>query len=171
MTRIARLKVADNNVSAPNNPGGFAAEGLRVSAGNANSANDQVYLNIFGNTSAGQNGVSVIGVRKQGINPAVNVFVIFDNGTLPGSSLASPPTNAQVQSFINANNPNGNGTDIISGSGFVKTRPKHHLSTTPCAESGNYIAYCPDAMITRRSDYGKILPRRAMQPSAFNVLN
>jgi hypothetical protein len=39
---------------------------------------------------------------------------------LPGSPLTSPPTNANVMNFINANNPNGNGTDIISGSGFVR---------------------------------------------------
>jgi hypothetical protein len=91
-----------------------------VDAGNASSANDQVYLNIFGNTSAGQNGASGIGIRKQGTTPATNVFGIFDSGTLPGSPLASPPSNTQVVNFINANNPNGNGTDIINGSGFVK---------------------------------------------------
>jgi hypothetical protein len=117
---IARFKVADNNVSAPNDVGSFATEGIRVDAGNANSANDQVYLNIFGNTSAGQNGAGGIAIRKQGTNPAVNVFGIFDPGTLPGSPLASPPSNTQVMNFINANNPNGNGTDIINGSGFVK---------------------------------------------------
>src|SRR5262249_40583844 len=117
---IARLKIAGNNVSAPNDVGGFATEGIRVDAGNANSANDQVYFNISGNTSAGQNGASRIGIRKQGTNRAVNVFGIFDNGTLPGSPLANTPSNTDVINFINANNPNGNGTDIISGSGFVK---------------------------------------------------
>jgi hypothetical protein len=119
-TGIARFKIANNNVGTPVNAGGTAREGIRVDAGNASSANDQVYLNIFGNTSAGSNGAGGIGIRKQGTNAAVNVFGIFDSGTLPGSPLTSPPTNANVMNFINANNPNGNGTDIISGSGFVR---------------------------------------------------
>jgi hypothetical protein len=102
------------------NSGGTVREGIRVDAGNTASANDSVYLNIFGNTSVGSNGAGGIGIRKQGTDPTVNVFGIFDSGTLPGSPLASPPSNPQVVTFINANNPNGNGTDIISGSGFVR---------------------------------------------------
>ena len=117
---IARFKIADNDVSAPNDTGGFATEGIRVDAGNAASADDQVYLNIFGNTSAGQNGAGGIGIRKQGTVATVNVFGIFDPGTLPGSPLASSPSDTQVTTFINANNSNGGGTDIIAGSGFVK---------------------------------------------------
>jgi hypothetical protein len=116
----AKFKIANSNVSAPVNAGGTAREGIRVDAGNAASANDSVFLNIFGNTSAGSNGAGGIGVRKQGTNPAINVFGIFDPGTLPGSPLASPPSNTQVMNFINANNPQGNGTDIISGDGFVR---------------------------------------------------
>jgi hypothetical protein len=67
-----------------------------------------------------QNGALGIALAKQGTNPAVNVFGIFDNGTMPGSPLASPPSNAQVVTFINANNPNGGGAEIINGSGFVR---------------------------------------------------
>jgi hypothetical protein len=117
---IARLKVVGNTVSAPNDVGSFATDGIQVNAGNANSVNDQVYLNLVGNISAGQNGALGIGLSKQGINPAVNVFGIFDSGTLPGSQLPSSPSNAQVVSFTNANNPGAGGAEIISGSGFVK---------------------------------------------------
>jgi hypothetical protein len=116
----ARLKVADNNVSAPTDVGSFATDGISILAGNANSVNDSVYLNIFGNTSAGQNGGLGIQLQKQGTNLAINVFGIFDNGTMAGSPLASPPTNAQVVTFVNANNPNGGGAEIVAGSGFVK---------------------------------------------------
>jgi hypothetical protein len=112
----AKFKIADNNVSAPVNAGGFAAEGIRVDAGNAASANDSVFLNIFGNTSAGSNGAGGIGLRKQGTNAAVNVFGIFDSDT----GLTNNPTNTDVVNFVNSLNPNGNGTDIISGSGFVR---------------------------------------------------
>jgi hypothetical protein len=112
----AKLKIADNNVSAPVNAGGVAAEGIRVDAGNAASANDSVFLNIFGNTSAGSNGAGGIGLRKQGTNPAINVFGIFDSDT----GLPNSPTNSDVVNFVNSLNPNGNGTDIINGSGFVR---------------------------------------------------
>src|SRR5258708_14476142 len=73
----AKFKIADNTVSAPVNVGGIASEGIRVDAGNASSANDSVFLNIYGNTSAGRNGAARIAVRKQGTNPASNVFAIF----------------------------------------------------------------------------------------------
>jgi hypothetical protein len=112
----ARLKIADNNVSAPNDVGSFATDGIQITAGNANSINDSVYLNIFGNTSAGQNGALGIALSKQGTNPAVNVFGIFDSDT----GLPNSPTNTQVVNFVNSLNPNGGGAEIINGSGFVR---------------------------------------------------
>ncbi|TPJ79051.1 right-handed parallel beta-helix repeat-containing protein [Mesorhizobium sp. B2-6-2] len=121
-TGILDLKIANNNVGAPVNVGGTAREGIRVDAGNATSVNDQVFLNIFGNTSAGSNGAAGIGLRKQGTNPAVNVFGLYD--AVGGPALQDPPTNTNVQDFINALNPSGNGTDIISGSGFVSDTTK-----------------------------------------------
>jgi hypothetical protein len=47
-------------------------------------------------------------VRKQGTNAAVDIFSI--------SGISASPSNAQVQAFINTQNPMGGGTDIISGS-------------------------------------------------------
>ena len=51
-----------------------------------------VYLNIFGNTSAGHNGAGGIGFRKQGTNAAVNVFGIFDSGTYRAVRRVRRPT-------------------------------------------------------------------------------
>jgi hypothetical protein len=96
--------------------GSFATDGIQINAGNANSVNDQVYLNIFGNTSAGQNGALGIALAKQGTNPAANVFGIFDSDT----GLPNNPTNTDVVNFVNSLNPNGGGAEIISGSGFVR---------------------------------------------------
>jgi large repetitive protein len=116
----ARFKIADNNVSAPVNAGGFAAEGIRVDAGNASMGdNDSVFLNIFRNTTAGSNGAAGIGLRKQGSVSTINVFGIFD--APGGPTLPSSPSNTDVQTFVNALNPaSSGGTDIISGSGFVR---------------------------------------------------
>jgi large repetitive protein len=113
---IARLEVADNDVSAPTDVGSFATDGIQIQAGNGNSANDQVYLNIFGNTSAGQNGALGIALAKQGDVSTVNVFGIFDSDT----GLPNNPTNTDVVNFVNSLNPNGGGAEIISGSGFVR---------------------------------------------------
>jgi hypothetical protein len=89
-TGTARLKVADNTAAAPVNAGGVAAQGIRVDAGNAKSANDSVFLNIRGNTSAGSNGASGIGVRKQGTVSTTNVFGIFDAPGDPTTLRANP---------------------------------------------------------------------------------
>lgn len=115
---IFDLKIANNNVSAPVNAGGSARQGIRVDAGNASSANDQVFLNIFGNTSAGSNGAAGIGVRKQGTNSAVNVFGLYD--AAGGPVLPASPTNTDIQNFINALNAAGGGTDIINGSNYQR---------------------------------------------------
>ncbi|MBV9602565.1 MAG: hypothetical protein JOZ87_37690, partial [Chloroflexi bacterium] len=109
----ANLKIAGNTVAAPVNAGGTAREGIRVDAGNATSANDTVCLNMSGNTSAGSNGAAGLGVRKQGTVATTNVFGIQG---IP----QNPPANTDVMNFLNAQNPNGNGTDIISGSNYVQ---------------------------------------------------
>ncbi len=112
-TGTANFKVANNNVGAAVNAGGTAREGIRVDAGNAVSVDDSVCLNMSGNTSAGSNGASGLGVRKQGTNPTINDFGIQG---IP----QNPPTNTDVATFLNTQNPSGNGTDIISGSGYVQ---------------------------------------------------
>jgi hypothetical protein len=68
---LLKVSVKNNNVAAPLvGP----RPGIRVDAGRANG-NSAVCLDISGNTSAG-NGMSGIGLRKQGIDPAINKFGI-----------------------------------------------------------------------------------------------
>ncbi len=106
---IAKMKIANNTVAAPL---GGVRPGIRVDAGNNAASNDTVCLNISGNSSAGSGGSEGIGIRKQGTNPAVNVFGI--QGVVPAS-----PTIAQAESFIDGQNPAGGGTFTINGDGFV----------------------------------------------------
>jgi hypothetical protein len=115
---IAKLKIANNSVAAPINAGGFAAAGIRVDAGNSSSADDRVYLNIFANTSAGSNGAEGIGIRKQGSVSTTNDFGIFD--AAGGPTLNSPPTNTEVETFLEALNPAGGGAFIVNGSSFQR---------------------------------------------------
>ena len=110
-TGAANLKIANNNVSTPVNAGGTARQGIRVDAGNASSADDSMCLNITGNTSAGSNGAAGIGLRKQGTVAGTNDFGI--KGITP-----NPPTNTDVQNWVNGLNTGG--TDIINGSNFVQ---------------------------------------------------
>jgi HYR domain/Bacterial Ig domain len=123
------LKVANNTVAAPINVGGAARQGIRVDAGNSSTADDAVCLNIFGNTSVGSNGATGIGLRKQGTVPTTNDFGIQG---IP----QNPPTNTDVVNYVNAQNPTGGGTTIISGSGFVQcgTAPAS-IAPEPMAKS------------------------------------
>ncbi|MEW5928320.1 MAG: cadherin-like domain-containing protein [Gemmatimonadota bacterium] len=102
-----RVRVQNNTVAAPLS--GFRP-GIRIDSGST-LGNTTVCLNASGNTSAGSGGAAGIGVRKQGTNPAVNVFGI--------SGIGSPsPTNADVVAYLNGQNPAGSGTLILSGSGY-----------------------------------------------------
>jgi hypothetical protein len=105
------LRLFGNSVAAPTN-NGSGREGIRVDAGAGGSVDDAVCLDISGNTSAGSNGAGGIGLRKQGAVATINDF------GLQGIGIVSP-TNAQVISFVNSQNPAGGGTDIIAGSNFV----------------------------------------------------
>jgi uncharacterized repeat protein (TIGR01451 family) len=141
----ADLTITNNNVAAPNDVGSFATEGIRVDAGNASSANDQVNLSISGNASAGQNGASGIGVRKQGTVATTNVFGLVG---IP----QNPPSNTDVQNFINAQNPSGGGTDIISGSSYVQgsftVLPTSPLTVSPNALSAATVGSAVNQTIT-----------------------
>lgn len=117
-TGIARFKIDGNTVGAPVNATGTARQGIRIDAGNGSSINDSVYLNIFNNTSAGSNGASGIGVRKQGSVLAINDFGLYD--AAGGPSLNALPSNADIQTFINALNPAGNGTDVLGGPNYSR---------------------------------------------------
>jgi len=107
---MLRLKVQNNTVAAPLS--GFR-QGIRVDAGNAASLDDNVCLNISGNTSAGSGGATGIGLRKQGTNAVVNDFGLHGLGSSP----AGTPT---VESYVDAQNPAGGGTTLLSAtSGFT----------------------------------------------------
>jgi large repetitive protein len=109
---IFDLTLKNNNFAAPL---GGVRQGIIVRSGNNTSGEDAtVYLDISGNTSAGtaSTGAMGIGLRKQGTSTTVNVFAIEDmtgNGATPN-----------VESYVNAANPSGGGTLLISAtSGFT----------------------------------------------------
>jgi hypothetical protein len=117
-TGTAKLKIANNSVGAPVNAGGAATRGIRVDAGDAASLDDAVFLNIFSNTSAGSNGGAGLGVFKMGNAGPQNDFGIYD--ATGGPTLLTNPSNGNVATFINALNPSGGGTDIISGNNYQR---------------------------------------------------
>ena len=110
---VFKLKIQSNSVSTPVNAGGTARQGIRVDAGNASSADDSVCLHILGNTTVGSNGAAGIGVRKQGAVATTNDFGVQ---TVP----QNPPSNTDIQNYINSQNPGSTGTDIISGSNYAQ---------------------------------------------------
>jgi hypothetical protein len=105
------VTIKTNTVAAPLTG---VRQGIRVDAGNTQSADDAVCLDISGNTSApsvGQPAALGIGLRKQGTNPTVNDFGI------EGMAATSTPG---VEAFVNGQNPAGGGTLLISAtSGFT----------------------------------------------------
>ncbi len=103
-----RVKLQNNTVAAPLSG---VRPGIRIDSGSP-LGNTTVCLNASGNTSAGSGGTAGIGVRKQGSNPAVNVFGISGIGT-------PTPTNADVVAHLNGQNPAGGGTVVLSGSGYA----------------------------------------------------
>ena len=132
------VTIANNNVAAPSEDG---ASGIFVQAGDGASSTDSIFLKIFGNTSAG-NGVAGIGLAKEGADPRVNVFGIFDGPG--GPRLSIPPTNADVQTFVAALNPLGNGATVVAGDHFVKFdtdgAPNHFGPFPPVAVPLNVVA-------------------------------
>jgi hypothetical protein len=101
------IAVKSNTVAAPL---GGVRPGIRVDAGNATGDND-VCLDISGNTSAGSGGSQGIGLRKQGTSTTVNAFGIEG---LPADGTPN------IENYVNGQNPAGNGTLLISAtSGFT----------------------------------------------------
>jgi hypothetical protein len=103
-----KAKIQNNTVAAALS-GDY---GIRVDSGNSVGGSATVCLNLANNTSSALSPFTGIGLRKQGTNPAINVFGI--SGITP-----TPPTNADVVNFENAQNAAGGGTQVINGSGFV----------------------------------------------------
>jgi hypothetical protein len=101
--------VTNNIVAAPLNG---IRNGIRVDSGNG-TGNNNVCLQISGNTSAGSGGATGIGLRKQGTDPAVNVFSINGMSTATGTP--------DVETYVNSLNPLGGGTTLLSATtGFTE---------------------------------------------------
>lgn len=103
-----RLKAQNNVVTAP-----LVANrnGVRVDSGSA-AGDTTLCLNMSGNTSAGSGVNQGLGVRKQGTVAGTNEFGIHN--------LSPSPANpAQTVTFLNAANPAGGGTDVISGDNYL----------------------------------------------------
>ena len=111
---ILKVKIQNNTVAAPL---GGVRPGIRVDAGNgAVGADDDVCMNMSGNTSAGSGGSQGLGLRKQGTSTTVNAFGI---NALPAGSTATP----LVEAYINGLNPAGGGTLLISATSGFSTCP------------------------------------------------
>ena len=101
-----RADIQGNTVAAPL---AGVRQGIRIDSGST-LGNTSVCLNIAGNTSAGAGGALGIGLRKQGVNPAVNAFAV--------QGMAATATPA-VEAFVSGQNPSGGGTQLLSAtSGF-----------------------------------------------------
>jgi len=102
------VRVSGNIVQAPLGLG--TATGILVRSGSALSTDNAVCLDIFGNTSAGENGGIGIGLRKEGSAATTNDFGIA------GMAVSSTP---DVEAFVAALNANGGGVSLPSAtSGF-----------------------------------------------------
>jgi hypothetical protein len=106
-TGSLKATITNNTVAAPLSG---IRSGIRVDAGGT-SGNVALCLQLSGNTAAGSGGATGIGLRKQGTNSAINVY-----GIVGMSATASPA----VEAYVNAQNPAGGGTTLVSAtSGFT----------------------------------------------------
>jgi len=103
------LRITNNTVAAPL---GGTRPGIRVDAGNDVTDDNDVRLEIAGNTTGGSNGSAGIGVRRQGTDAAApldNEFGI--EGLSP-----SPANETQTENHISSLNPNSAlGTGALGG--------------------------------------------------------
>jgi hypothetical protein len=123
------ITVKNNTVAAPlsGNRQGILVQSNAVAAGNTT-----LCLDILGNTSAGSGVATGIGLRKQGTNPAVNVF-----GIEGMAATASPG----VEAFVNGQNPAGGGTTLTMGtSGFANCSSAPVAMNMPLANSQDELA-------------------------------
>lgn len=103
-----RSKIQNNTVAAPL---GGVRPGIRVDSGNATAGSDEnICINLSGNTSAGSGGTQGIGLRKQG-----TVTTTHDFGVHTMVATATPA----VEAHVAGQNPAGGGVLLISAtSGF-----------------------------------------------------
>jgi len=103
------LKIVNNTVAAPL---GGTRPGIRVDAGNDVTDDNDVRLEISGNTSGGSGGSAGIGIRRQGTDataPLLNEFGI--EGLSP-----SPANETQTENYIAGLNPGSAlGTGALGG--------------------------------------------------------
>ena len=111
---VLKVKVLNNVVAAPL---AGVRQGIRIDAGNSAGADNDVCLQISGNTSAptvGQPAALGIGLRKEGTSTTVNAFGIV--GFTPSGS----PNGPSAVTYVNSQNPSGGGTLLISANdGFT----------------------------------------------------
>lgn len=107
-TSTLRSKIQTNTVAAPL---GGVRPGIRVDSGNASAGTDEnVCVNLSGNTSAGSGGTNGIGLRKQGVVTTTHDFGVHN--------MVATTTPA-VEAHVAGQNPAGNGVLLISAtSGF-----------------------------------------------------
>jgi hypothetical protein len=104
---VLKATVTNNIVGAPLTG---VRSGIRIDSGAA-LGNVTLCLQLSGNVSAGSGGLTGISLRKQGTNPAVNVYGIV------GMAATSSPG---VEAYVNTQNPAGGGTTLVSAtSGFT----------------------------------------------------
>ena len=109
------IKIIGNTVGAPQGTG--ASYGIRVESGGTGvtAVDNNVCLEISGNTSAGEGGVAGIGLRKQGTVATTHDFGI--EGLSPSPNTAA----SQVTTHVNSLNPgSAGGSELISAqTGFT----------------------------------------------------
>ena len=123
---FADMKIADNNVAAPNTG---TRSGIRVDAGNAASGDDAICLNITNNTSGASGAAGAIPgitIRKQGSVATTNDFGLV--GLTP-----SPATGAQAEDHVTANNPGsvlGLSSDAVTSKRAISLSGNNYVSCT-----------------------------------------
>lgn len=156
---VLTAKVLNNTVAAPL---GGVRPGIRVDAGNAAGDND-VALEISGNTSAGSGGSQGIGLRKQGTDPAINAFGI--EGLSP-----SPTGTPNVENWVNSRNPAGGGTLLISAtSGFTGAVVPLIFAEAPVENLSTVAAGMAEPVLEPAS--ATVLPAEAPAVASLPVLD
>jgi methionine-rich copper-binding protein CopC len=124
---IARASLGTMDVTIQNNTVGAPIlanrNGIRVDSGSA-AGDVTLCMLMTGNTSAGSGVNAGIGIRKQGSVAATNDFGIV-------GLAGSPATAAQAEAKVEADNPAGNGVDVLSGNNFVNCAQTASNSNEP----------------------------------------
>jgi len=138
-------RISNNTVAAPLGLG--TATGIFVKSGKPGSIDNAVCLDVFGNTSAGENGGFGIGLRKEGA-----VSTTHDFGVEGMAVTASP----DVEAFVAGLNPVGGGVTLTSASsGFIG------CSGAPARAPAGGATFLPQGS---RHGVSPLAPRAARRP-------